>query len=592
MSSSIFFKSVTIFLFFVFGTTIHAKYLPHSHERSSSDLRYSVPLDQDNSIHLSWDLDFRKEKIIFRIRRPKLDPQSWFAFGMSGDGTLVNADLVFWWKTKSGNLRLKDTWTDDTGIVHIDGRQNVRVTGYSHDSTTEIISLKRKFDNCDPEDYVIEDGTVDLIYVTADDRFSSLNGLNVSEYKNGLQRVQLLKSQMPVPSFPDDVMILDVLAPSVEIPNSTTTYWCSTHRLPELTNKHHIIRFESIIPAESQGIVHHMEVFLCEDDVTEMYNAPCQTESKPKPIESCKHVLGAWAMGAQPFSYPKEAGVPLGGDNFPKFVVLEVHYNNLEQKAGIIDHSGIRFYYTPTLRPQDAGIMELGLIYTPKMAIPPQNAGFLLNGFCTPECTNEGLPEDGIKVFASQLHTHLTGVGVFTKHVRDGIELPTLNQDFHYSSHFQEIRLLKEQVTVLPGDLLITGCRYNTMDRSNVTLGGFGIKDEMCLNYIHYYPRTELEVCKSSLSKRAVNRFFTYMYRNAGMPLVPGGGVALNYKLITWSRTISFILQRVFRTGSIEMMCLDHSGSPLQGKWNELRQPRITQPLLTRDPCRSLGDVI
>jgi len=29
--------------------------------------------------------------------------------------------------------------------------------------------------------------------------------------------------------------------------------------------------------------------------------------------------------------------------------------------------------------------------------------------------------------------------------------------------------------------------------------GGFAISDEMCLDYIHYYPLVDLEVCKSSV---------------------------------------------------------------------------------------------
>lgn len=32
------------------------------------------------------------------------------------------------------------------------------------------------------------------------------------------------------------------------------------------------------------------------------------------------------------------------------------------------------------------------------------------------------------------------------------------------------------------------------MDKENITLGGFAISDEMCVNYIHYYPNTRLEV--------------------------------------------------------------------------------------------------
>lgn len=62
----------------------------------------------------------------------------------------------------------------------------------------------------------------------------------------------------------------------------------------------------------------------------------------------------------------------------------------------------------------------------------------------------QGLPETGIIVFGSQLHTHLLGTQVYTKHVRNGQELPELNRDNHYSTHFQEIRKLKRFVKVLP----------------------------------------------------------------------------------------------------------------------------------------------
>jgi len=62
----------------------------------------------------------------------------------------------------------------------------------------------------------------------------------------------------------------------------------------------------------------------------------------------------------------------------------------------------------------------------------------------------QSIPSSGIEIFGSQLHTHLTGTMIYTKHVRDGQELPELNRDNHYSTHFQEIRLLHKPVRVLP----------------------------------------------------------------------------------------------------------------------------------------------
>nr|WDE40212.1 dopamine beta hydroxylase-like protein [Schizocardium californicum] len=581
-----------VMMFFpIFAAKSESNNLVRKTEHSGAYLRYNAPLNGYNDIQLSWDVDYSRKEVILQVeRRSTDDPTGWFAFGMSDQGSLTSADLLVWWKTENDLMDFTDAWTDRNGVAHIDSHQDFTVVDYVRSNTEEVLTFVRKFITCDDNDYVIEGGTVDVLYALGYDAIESAEGLNVTKNnETGMQRIQLLKSQMDVPPLADDTKILDIVAPQVQIPHEVTTYWCSTHKLPDLPDKNHIIRFESIITPENEGIVHHMEVFLCEDDVTEMYNAPCKTESKPKPIESCKHVLGAWAMGAEPFIYPKEAGVPLGGPGFSRYVVLEVHYNNPDLREGSIDASGIKFYYTPTLRPHDAGIMELGLIYSSKMAIPPQSEGFILDGYCTPGCTDEGLPNDGIKVFASQLHTHLTGVAVWTRHVRNGVELPKLNEDKHYSAHFQEIRLLKDQVSVLPGDMLITSCRYKTMDRENVTLGGFGIEDEMCLNYIHYYPRSDLEVCKSSISTRALNKFFTYMYKQEKMPLVPGGGADLNYNLVNWSRSSAFTLMKYYQRGSIEMMCLSNSGEPFPGQWSRVRKPTVKHRLWPRNPCKNLG---
>lgn len=62
----------------------------------------------------------------------------------------------------------------------------------------------------------------------------------------------------------------------------------------------------------------------------------------------------------------------------------------------------------------------------------------------------QALPKTGITIFGSQLHTHLRGVRILTRHFRDGIELPEINRDDYYSHHYQELRYLRKQAKVLP----------------------------------------------------------------------------------------------------------------------------------------------
>lgn len=50
---------------------------------------------------------------------------------------------------------------------------------------------------------------------------------------------------------------------------------------------------------------------------------------------------------------------------------------------------------------------------------------------------SQALPDSGIHIFASQLHTHLTGQKVVTVLARDGQEREVVNRDNHYSPHFQ-----------------------------------------------------------------------------------------------------------------------------------------------------------
>ena len=60
-----------------------------------------------------------------------------------------------------------------------------------------------------------------------------------------------------------------------------------------------------------------------------------------------------------------------------------------------------------------------------------------------------GEPE-GIKLFAVMLHTHLAGYSVRLRHFRNGVELPSIDQDDSYDFNYQEARMLQEEVVVLP----------------------------------------------------------------------------------------------------------------------------------------------
>ena len=61
------------------------------------------------------------------------------------------------------------------------------------------------------------------------------------------------------------------------------------------------LQYEPVITAGNEALVHHMEVFQCAAEFHSLphYNGPCDSKMKPAHLNYCRHVLAAWAMGAQ-----------------------------------------------------------------------------------------------------------------------------------------------------------------------------------------------------------------------------------------------------------------------------------------------------
>ncbi|KAK7604848.1 hypothetical protein V9T40_006034 [Parthenolecanium corni] len=543
-----------------------------------------ISLDPTGNTSMYWSLDYDQQFVKFEIHLP-LRKWEWFAIGFSDYGEFYPADYCILWTGWKDGIKFQDTWVDDRGDIFVDTQQDCQEFDISYQKNRAKFTFIRKFDTCDDDDYIIEDGTTHIVWLKGNGPITSLEHLSVLNTKQkGMQRTQLLKNPTAQKiKIPKTARTVEFTADHVHVPHNDTTYWCRVMKLPEyLTDIHHIIQFEAIIQSGNEGLVHHMEVFHCEakaEKAIPSYNGPCFDPSRPKDTEVCKKVMAAWAMGATPFKYPKEAGLPVGGKNFNKYVMLEVHYNNPELKSDYIDSSGMRLYVTPSLRKYNAGIIELGLEYTDKMAIPPKQESFTLSGYCIAECTAVSIPPQGITIFGSQLHTHLTGVQVLTRHIRDGRELLELNRDNHYSTHFQEIRLLKRPVLVLPGDALITICRYNTQDRENITLGGFAIRDEMCVNYVHYYPRIELEVCKSSISYQTLFSYFRFLKEWQSQNTSSSYGISTNYGSIEWTSKRADDLHQLYEDMTLSMQCNASTGLRFPGDWENVPLTRVSYSL-------------
>ncbi|CAH4028352.1 unnamed protein product [Pieris brassicae] len=573
-------QCILIFVFSFICCDSFTIYKKSDHQIAESD---SV-LDPNGDLSIKWRVNYLNKKIQFEVRLSEKAPAvNWFALGFSDRGDFENADLCLVWTDYNEIEHFEDMHSDEKGKLLLDANQNC--DAFHVNAKGRCLTFERYFDTCDDDDYVIEDGTVHIIWARGTDKLFSAKGLCLnctSPHDHGFIRVRLLT---PTGISQEKAEELSITNKNLKVPTSDTTYWCKVVKLPEfVTDKvHHIIRFESKITKGNEGLVHHMEVFYCDANPQQeipLYEGNCFASDRPETTKVCSKVKAAWAMGAPPFVYPKEAGLPLGGTAANKYVMLEVHYNNPEVKDDWIDSSGITLHLTANRRQYDAAIMELGLEYTDKMAIPGGQKAFPLTGYCIPQCTGVGLPRQGIVVFGSQLHTHLTGVAVWTRHFRQGIELPVLNRDVHYSTHFQEIRILHRPVRVLPGDYLMTTCLYDTIGKENATIGGHAITDEMCVNYMHYYPASELEVCKSAVSNAALEKYFKFEKRWNNMPISYKASPRANYLSIKpWTPLRTNSLHMLYSESPISMQCNKSDGNRFQGDWEGIDIPKIKLPL-------------
>ncbi|KAL9974730.1 hypothetical protein ACROYT_G011809 [Oculina patagonica] len=431
--------------------------------KSSADLvsqhSFFAPLDEDQKVKLYWNVSTANKEIYFTV---EAQTTGWVGFGISsGQGKMKGADIVIGW-VKDGKPYFKDRHATGHVTPQIDSQQDYELISLEENAGKTIMKFKRKFETCDSQDNAVQEGTNKLIYSFHPDDPSSENDIPPHDSKSrGARSTRLLNTIGNVPKLPDDTKTFNFTVNKTALSTDCTTYWLRVFEFPKLQKRHDIIQIDPIIQEGNEGIVHHMLLYECKDDFPRSnlsYEGFLGSPDMPPAVKECAgpSVIAGWAIGGKPFYYPEYVGFSIGENDSPKIAVLEIHYNNVKRKPGIIDSSGLRFHYTSQLRKHQAGLLSLtaGPL---TLVIPPNQASWETNGYCVEECTAKGLKgstlhEGGIRIFASLLHTHSAGHAARTRHVRKGVELPEIIRDDHYDSKFQ-------------GDSLITVCNYRSGEK-------------------------------------------------------------------------------------------------------------------------------
>jgi hypothetical protein len=227
--------------------------------------------------------------------------------------------------------------------------------------------------------------------------------------------------------------------PPLEVPTERTSYFCSGFEWPD-DSQYHAVEFDSYI--DQPEVVHHIIIFNC---LSQWKPEPQVCGDMPK---DCISFVYLWAVGSEPMVAPEEAGMRVGRGTDALHGVVQIHYDNPLHKPGIVDRSGVRVKLTSDLRPNDAGVLSVGLTFS-AVNIPPQQAAYHLQGSCPYGNAGQqmadffGDEQDTVNLYAYGLHQHVLGRKIWSvlhKPAPDGFtEIKDLGHNMVYDFEVQKV---------------------------------------------------------------------------------------------------------------------------------------------------------
>ncbi|XP_056009644.1 uncharacterized protein LOC130051597 [Ostrea edulis] len=468
-----------------------------------SETRYPTPseafpkhvvLDSAGNYHLFWK--FNSTHITFEAH---VKTHGYVGLGLSPSGKMYPADVVIGW-VRHGHTYLKDRHSTGHFEPLVDASQDWTLLHGEENDFGTVIKTIRKLDTCDKDDMKITNDTIRIIYSYSDhEPQQEGDRLIYHGLHKGAKSVMLLAESRRF-VMPTDAISRDLLNNRYLVPDTDTTYMCRVFDLSDLGKKHHMIKAAPVIQKGHEDLVHHILIHKCYGIDRKYIGVDFYCyHFHHQQLKACANIIVAWAIGGKDFHYPEEAGLPMGEPGDGALYIMETHYNNPRLRNGLVDNSGIRLTFTPTLRRYDAGVLSMGVKVNDRQIVPPFEKEFVSSGFCTAECLNKGLDflPGGVNIVAVLQHGHLLARKIRTRIVRNGTELEPLAIDNNYDFNYQEYRNIPKTKKLMWGDAVAIDCTYDSSQKSTVTYGGLATTNEMCLSFLVYYPQMAVEDCTS-----------------------------------------------------------------------------------------------
>ncbi|KAL3870621.1 hypothetical protein ACJMK2_038669 [Sinanodonta woodiana] len=274
---------------------------------------------------------------------------------------------------------------------------------------------------------------------------------------------------------------MTVRFPPTAVPPIETKYKCMLFDLPQ-DGDYHLVATNVIL--DNVNMMHHILVFGCTGTVASNITLNEPYDCAMSPGGACSDIIGLWSVGLLGQCHHESSGFRIGVNGY-KRAAFEFHWNNPALINGTTDSSGMTFYYTPKLRPNDAGVLMIGQRY---LYIPPGETAVTAIGTCPEECTRK-MMTGNINIINAFNHMHYLGVQQRIELIRHGSKVQDVTFDENYSYDRPVIYRYDNPIEVRPGDELKTTCVFKSTSRYKTTTFGWDTSKEMCYGFLAFYPR-------------------------------------------------------------------------------------------------------
>mmetsp|Transcript_10309 Transcript_10309/g.30230 ORF Transcript_10309/g.30230 Transcript_10309/m.30230 type:complete len:548 (+) Transcript_10309:343-1986(+) len=273
------------------------------------------------------------------------------------------------------------------------------------------------------------------------------------------------------------------------IPGVRTTYVDIAWNFPDDTEDvFHLIFGEAIVNTPG-GVLHHFVITGCPEKwPAEMHGKVVVGSREVR--RSCQIPIGGWAPGGNVMAMPSWAGKPIGNNAKVKAFIANVHFDNYALKEDLVSRDGLRFYYTPTLRPEElTQLFTLQATYNPTMLIPPKNQRYFMTRECTVDIkiATSKQPVEAQVVYAG-FRAHLMGVEMAYERIRGNDRLSIAVRSPWYFDDQSNTNVYVQNITLKTGDKLSSACIFNSQGRDDMTVIGLETTDEMCWLHVNLRP--------------------------------------------------------------------------------------------------------